>query len=211
MRQRFAGVMAGLIILMAFLPYLPPAGRAYGAVSFGGGELSYPEELVALWDRLASMEGVDLERTDFIGHMTKTYPNPGIVIYKQQTSVSPGKRWKDYEYRNMYCISHSRELAENPNTTMETTAVWYIKKEPYTLENLPEFIKSNTTDEERVRLNFLIMAYAANYEAYQGTVNSDPVVKTADYYLCQSLCTLSEEASFTGDHQHDWEIGRAHV
>ena len=211
MRQRFAGVMAGLIILMAFLPYLPPAGRAYGAVSFGGGELSYPEELVALWDRLASMEGVDLERTDFIGHMTKTYPNPGIVIYKQQTSVSPGKRWKDYEYRNMYCISHSRELAENPNTTMETTAVWYIKKEPYTLENLPEFIKSNTTDEERVRLNFLIMAYAANYEAYQGTVNSDPVVKTADYYLCQSLCTLSEEASFTGDHQHDWEMYRRHA
>lgn len=211
MRQRCAGMMVWLMLLMAFLPYLPSTGRAYGAVSFGGGELCYPEELVELWDRLAAREGVDLERTDFIGHMTRTYPNPGIVVYKQQTSVSPGGRWRDYEYRNMYCISHSRELAENPDTAMETTAVWYIKKEPYTLENLPEFIKNNTADEELVRLNFLLMAYAANYEAYQGTVNSDPVIGTADYYLCQSFCTLSEEAKFTGDYQHDWGMFCQHA
>lgn len=208
MRQRYAGILAFVIFILTFLPYLSFEGRAYGAVVFGGGELCYDEELVALWDQLAEQEGVDLERTDFIGHMTPTYPHPGIAIYKQQTSVSPSGKWKDYEYRNMYCISHSRELAENPNTTMETTAVWYIKKEPYTLQNLPPFVVKNTGDEYCRRLNFLLMAYGANYEAYQGTVNSDPVIKTANYYLCQSFCTLSERARFTGDYVHDWEIYR---
>ncbi len=210
-RRGYAGVVAFVIFFMTFLPYLPFTGKVYGAVSFGGGELSYSEELVALWDQLAAEAGVDLERTDFIGHMTPTYPQPGIVIYKQQTSVSPSGKWKDYQYRNMYCISHSRELAENPNTTMETTAVWYIKKEPYTLNNLPPFIVGNTADEYCRRLNFLLMAYAANHEAYQGTVNSDPVINTANYYLCQSFCTLSEEAKFTGDFGHDWAMYRQHA
>ncbi len=211
MRQRYAAVMAVVLFLLVFLPYLSLADKAYGAISFGGGELSYDRELVALWDRLAAQDGVDLERTDFIGHMTRTYPVPGIVIYKQQTSVSPGGKWKEYEYRNMYCISHSRELAENPNIAMETTAVWYIKKEPYTLQDLPPFIKKNTADEYCRRLNFLIMAYAADYKSYQGTVNSDPVIGTADYYLGQSFCTLSEEAKFTGDFAHDWGMYRQHA
>ena len=108
-RRGYAGVVAFVIFFMTFLPYLPFTGKVYGAVSFGGGELSYSEELVALWDQLAAEAGVDLERTDFIGHMTPTYPQPGIVIYKQQTSVSPSGKWKDYQYRNMYCISHSRD------------------------------------------------------------------------------------------------------
>ncbi len=211
MRQKYAGVMAVILLLLTFLPYFPPPGRIYGAVSFGGGELTYDGELVKLWDQLAEQDGVDLMRTDFIGHMTRTYPVPGIVVYKQQTSVSPSGRWKKYEYRNMYCISHSRELAENPNTTMETSAVWYIKREPYTLQNLPSFIKNNTADEYCQRLNFLIMAYAANHRSYQGTVNSDPVVGTADYYLGQSFCTLSEEAKFTGDFAHDWGMYRQHA
>ncbi|NBH70864.1 hypothetical protein D3Z51_02230 [Clostridiaceae bacterium] len=211
MRQRYAGVLAAVVLLLAVLPYFPPSKKAYGAVSFGGGEITYDEELVKLWDRLAAQDGTDLVRTDFIGHMTRTYPVPGIVVYKQQTSVSPSGRWKEYEYRNMYCISHGRELAENPNTTMETSAVWYIKREPYTLQNLPSFIKSNTASEYCQRLNFLIMAYAANYRSYQGTVNSDPVIGTSDYYLGQSFCTLSEEAKFTGDFVHDWEMYRRHA
>ncbi|MCI8659294.1 MAG: hypothetical protein HFG54_03445 [Lachnospiraceae bacterium] len=210
-RRRYAGIVAAMVFFMTFLPYLHFTDRAYGAVSFGGGEISYSEELVALWDQLAAQDGAGLERTDFIGHMTPTYPQPGIVIYKQQTSVSPGGKWKDYQYRNMYCISHSRELAENPNTTMETTAIWYIKKEPYTLQNLPPFIVNNTADEYCRRLNFLLMAYAANHEAYQGTVNSDPVINTANYYLCQSFCTLSEEAKFTGEYGHDWGIYQQHT
>lgn len=201
--------MAGLLFGMIFLPYLYLPGKAYGSVSFGEGELSYSEELVALWDGLAAAE--NMERTDFIGHMTCTFPIAGVVIYKQQTSVSPGGKWKDYEYRNMYCISHSRELAENPNTTMETSAIWYMKKEPYTLRNLPDSITSRITDEYRRRLNFLLMAYGANYEAYQGGVNSDPVIGTAKYYLCQSFCTLSEEAKFTGDRAHDWGMYRQHA
>ena len=208
-QRRYAKIMVFVLLGMAFLPYLYLPGKVYGAVSFGGGEISYSEELVALWDDLAAKE--DMERTDFIGHMTRTYPVPGIVIYKQQTSVSPGGKWEDYEYRNMYCISHSRELAENPNTTMETTAVWYIKKEPYTLNNLPDSIVSSTADEYQRRLNFLLMAYGANHEAYQGTVNSDPVINTANYYLCQSFCTLSEEARFTGERAHDWGMYRQHA
>ena len=194
-QRRYAGIMALVLLGMAFLPYIYWPKKVYGEVSFGGGEICYSEELVALWDELAAKE--DMERTDFIGHMTRTYPVPGIVIYKQQTSVSPGGKWADYEYRNMYCISHSRELAENPNTTMETTAIWYMKKEPYTLGNLPDSIISGTADEYQRRFNFLLMAYGANHEAYQGTVNSDPVIHTANYYLCQSFCTLSEEARFT--------------
>lgn len=208
-RRCYAGIMAGLLFGMIFLPYLNLPGKAYGSVSFGEGELSYSEELVALWDGLAAAE--NMERTDFIGHMTCTFPIAGVVIYKQQTSVSPGGKWKDYEYRNMYCISHSRELAENPNTTMETSAIWYMKKEPYTLRNLPDSITSRITDQYRRRFNFLLMAYGANYEAYQGGVNSDPVIGTANYYLCQSFCTLSEEAKFTGDRAHDWGMYRQHA
>ncbi len=208
-QRRYAGIMALVLLGMAFLPYIYWPKKVYGEVSFGGGEICYSEELVALWDELAAKE--DMERTDFIGHMTRTYPVPGIVIYKQQTSVSPGGKWADYEYRNMYCISHSRELAENPNTTMETTAIWYMKKEPYTLGNLPDSIISGTADEYQRRFNFLLMAYGANHEAYQGTVNSDPVIHTANYYLCQSFCTLSEEARFTGDRAHDWGMYRQHA
>ena len=117
--------MALLVFIMAFVPYLPIPEKIYGAVSFGEGEIVYSSELVSVWDHLAAQEG--MERTDFVGHMTRTYPYPGIIIYKQQTSVSPGGRWADYEYRNMYCIAHSRELQENPDMNMETTAVWYMK------------------------------------------------------------------------------------
>lgn len=201
--------MALLVFIMAFVPYLPIPEKIYGAVSFGEGEIVYSSELVSVWDHLAAQEG--MERTDFVGHMTRTYPYPGIIIYKQQTSVSPGGRWADYEYRNMYCIAHSRELQENPDMNMETTAVWYMKKKPYTLQDLPEFIRENTADEYAWRLNFLIMAYGANQEAAQDGVNSDPVIGTANYYLCQSLCTLSEKAEFTGDYSHDWEIYREHA
>ena len=83
MRQKYAGVMAVILLLLTFLPYFPPPGRIYGAVSFGGGELTYDGELVKLWDQLAEQDGVDLMRTDFIGHMTRTYPVPGIVVYTQ--------------------------------------------------------------------------------------------------------------------------------
>ena len=69
-QRRYAKIMVFVLLGMAFLPYLYLPGKVYGAVSFGGGEISYSEELVALWDDLAAKE--DMERTDFIGHMTRT-------------------------------------------------------------------------------------------------------------------------------------------
>ena len=48
-QRRYAKIMVFVLLGMAFLPYLYLPGKVYGAVSFGGGEISYSEELVALF------------------------------------------------------------------------------------------------------------------------------------------------------------------
>ncbi len=203
MRQSQAAALALLLFLMAFLPDTL-LWKTYGAVPFGNGEITFPEELVAEWDRMG--EALGMERTGFIGHVTPTYPNRQIGVYKQQTSVSPTDKWKKYEYRNMYCVSHSREYYDDPTAAFEISGVWYAVKQPYTLQNRPENIDKNAEDPYIRRLNFLIMAYAANHEAYQNGVNSNPVTGTANQYICQVLCGCAELGLFTGDYAHDWSV-----
>ncbi len=210
-KRGYAAALAFVLFFMAFGSYMSVTKKVYGDVAFGTNGLYYSEELVALWDQLAAEEGMDLERTDFVGQMTRTYPKGGGNEYKQQTSDSPSGEWEEYEYHNMYCIAHSKELAENPNAKAEFTGIWYIKKTPYTLQNMPEFVLSHTSDPYRQRLNFLIMSYAANYKGKNVGVNSDPVIGTGSYCLCQALCSLAEITKFTGDWNHDWKMYQQHM
>ena len=145
-KRGYAAALAFVLFFMAFGSYMSVTKKVYGDVAFGTNGLYYSEELVALWDQLAAEEGMDLERTDFVGQMTRTYPKGGGNEYKQQTSDSPSGEWEEYEYHNMYCIAHSKELAENPNAKAEFTGIWYIKKTPYTLQNMPEFVLSHTSE-----------------------------------------------------------------
>lgn len=200
MRRVVAGVIAGILMLLTgflHLPVLP----VQGAVVFG--DLEYQEKLVEQWDALAAEVG--LERTDLQNHYTSTYPKPKVIAsVKQQTGRSAGGRWKDWEYRNVYCISHSDEAANDPVSSMVCSSAWYAG-EPWTLQNLPEYMEAQSGgDAYRLRFNFLMLAYGAGYRADQGGVNSDSIVGTADYYLCQGICTLTEDLQFTGCYETDW-------
>ena len=201
-KREMAGMIAGILLILTCFPYLP-AMHVQGAVTFG--DLTYSEELVAEWDALANAE--ELERTDMQNHYTSTYPSPKVIAsVKQQTGRSIGGQWKELEYRNVYCISHSGEAANNPVSSMVCASVWYAG-EPYTLQNLPDYMRAQAGgDAYRLRFNFLMLAYGADYHAGQNGVNSDSIVGTADYYLCQGICTLTEEARFTGDYEADWAL-----
>lgn len=197
-----AGLLAGILVWLTCFPYLPVM-PVRGAVVFG--ELEYDEGLVAVWDGLAA--GAGLERTDMQNHYTSTYPKPKVIAtVKQQTGRSASGKWKDWEYRNVYCIAHSGEAANNPVSSMVCSSVWYAGQ-PWTLQALPEYMRAQAGgDEYRLRFNFLMLAYGAGYRAKQNGVNSDSIVGTADYYLCQGICTLTEEAQFTGIYENDWGI-----
>lgn len=194
--------MVWILVLFSGIPGFSKFD-VHGAVVFGN--LSYDEKLVKQWDTLAA--AVDMERTDLQNHYTSTYPNPKVIAsVKQQTGFSPGGKWGHLEYRNVYCVSHSGEAANNPVSSMVCSSAWYAKK-PWTLQNLPDYMKAWAGgDAYRLRFNFLMLAYAADYHADQNGVNSDSIVGTADYYLCQGICTLTEEAQFTGNYAHDWGI-----
>lgn len=197
-----AWLLVWLLFLTAWLPCFPVL-KSHGAVHFG--ELNYEKELVEQWDTLAARAG--MQRTDLQNHYTSTYPEPKVIAsVKQQTGFSPGGQWKELEYRNVYCISHNEEAANNPVSSMICSSAWYVK-EPWTLQNLPDYMRLHAgADEYRLRFNFLMLAYGADYHAYQDGVNSDSIIGTADYYLCQGICTLTEEAQFTGDYDADWAL-----
>lgn len=206
-KRNTAWILIWFLFLSAWIPCFP-ALQIHGAVQFGG--LKYEENLVQQWDAMAALHG--MERTDLQNHYTSTYPNPRVIAsVKQQTGFSPGGAWSNLEYRNVYCVSHSGEAANNPVSSMICSSAWYAK-EPWTLQNLPDYMRNCVGgDAYRLRFNFLMLAYGADYHAYQGGVNSDSIAGTAEYYLCQGICTLTEEAQFTGDYAADWTIYEAVV
>lgn len=214
LRRGCAWVMAVVLFALAFLPVIP-APLISQAATFGSGPGSQTidDSLVAEWDAKAAAANPQLERTDLAYGLIYTQGNTGSAgIHTTRTvnSDTSTEKWKKYACHFAYCIAHSKELQTHPSASVsETAAVWYALKEPYTLSNLPPFILENAGgDVEKARFNFLIMAYAVDHDADQGSFNCDMEVGTATYLLMSVFCGHAEQAMYTGDYEHDWELYR---
>ena len=119
-RRGYAGVVAFVIFFMTFLPYLPFTGKVYGAVSFGGGELSYSEELVALWDQLAAEAGSGLGADRFYRAYDTHLPTAGNCDLQAADQCQPQREMEGLSVPK-YVLYFPQPGAgpENPNTTMD--------------------------------------------------------------------------------------------
>lgn len=207
-KRYFISCLTYILIIIILTIHISNIITTKGDIWFG--DFNYPEELVNQWDLIAKLSNKEAKRTDMQLYLCDA-KSTAMLRLETQTGASKSGEWKNYEWKNTYCVAHSKEMTDLAGTSYEQYPVWYSFGF-YTVQNIPPFIREYSGgDMEKEKFNFLMLAYSTNYDNYIGGPNSDPYLKTANYYTMQLIAGRCEKAEFTGEYEHDYNLAKENV